>query len=129
VTPPFPGGTLRGCEPGSSVSTVSGYGLAEQAINVRSPPEAKNFSSILCVQTGSRAHPASCTVGTGGPFPGAKERPGRYADHSPNLVPKSRMSKIYSLPQAPPWRVAGQLYLLPSGSGATELASLVILKK
>jgi hypothetical protein len=29
------------------------------------------------------AHPASCTMGTGGPFPGAKALPGREADHSP----------------------------------------------
>jgi hypothetical protein len=33
--------------------------------------------------TGSGAHPASCTVGTGGSFPGGKARPGRDADHSP----------------------------------------------
>jgi hypothetical protein len=31
-----------------------------------------DFSSSLCVQTGSEAQPASCTMGTGGPFPGAK---------------------------------------------------------
>jgi hypothetical protein len=43
----------------------------------------KDFSSSLCVQTGSGAHPASCTMGTGGPFLGAKARPGRDADHSP----------------------------------------------
>jgi hypothetical protein len=42
----------------------------------------KDFSSILCVQTSSGAHPASCTMGTGGPFPGGKARPGRAADHS-----------------------------------------------
>jgi hypothetical protein len=30
------------------------------------------FCSSLCVQTGSGAHPASCTMGTGGPFPGGK---------------------------------------------------------
>jgi len=41
------------------------------------------FSCSLCVQTGSGAHPASCTMGTGGPFPGGKARPGRDADHSP----------------------------------------------
>jgi hypothetical protein len=41
-----------------------------------------NFSSSLCVQTGSGAHPASCTMGTRDPFPGAKARPGRDADHS-----------------------------------------------
>jgi hypothetical protein len=59
-------------EPGSSVSTVSGYGLDDQAIGVRSPAGAKDFSSSLCVQTGSGAHPASCPMGTGGTFPGAK---------------------------------------------------------
>jgi hypothetical protein len=32
----------------------------------------ENISSSLCVQTGSGAHPASCTIGTGGPFPGVK---------------------------------------------------------
>jgi hypothetical protein len=31
----------------------------------------KDFSSSLCVQTGSGAHPATCPVGTQGPFPGA----------------------------------------------------------
>jgi hypothetical protein len=70
-------------EPSSSVSIVSGYGLDDRAIEVRSPAQAKDFSSSLCVQTGSAAHPASCTMGTGGPFPGAKARPGRDADHSP----------------------------------------------
>jgi hypothetical protein len=28
-------------------------------------------------------------MGTRGPFPGGKARPGRDADHSPHLVPKS----------------------------------------
>jgi hypothetical protein len=67
----------------SSVSIVSDYGLEDRAIGVRSPAGAKDFSSSLYVQTGSGAHPASCTVGTGGPFPGVKARPGRDADHSP----------------------------------------------
>jgi len=44
---------------------------------------AKDFSSSLCIQTGSGAHPASCTMGTGGPFPGGKARSERDADHSP----------------------------------------------
>jgi hypothetical protein len=52
-------------------------------IGVRSPTEAEAFSSSPCVQTGSGAHPASYTMGTGGPFPGGKARPGRDADHSP----------------------------------------------
>jgi hypothetical protein len=66
-------------EPGSSVSTVSGYKLDDRVIEVRFPAEATS----LCVQTGSEAHPASCTMGTGGSFPGCKARPGRDADHSP----------------------------------------------
>jgi hypothetical protein len=73
----------------SSVSIVSDYGLDDRAIGVRSPAGAKDFSSNLCVQTDSGAHSASCTVGTVGPFPGAKARPGRDADHSPYLVPRS----------------------------------------
>jgi hypothetical protein len=68
---------------GSSGSIVSDYELDNWAIGVRSPAGAKGFSSILCVQTGSGAHSASCTMGTVGPFPGDKARPGRDADHSP----------------------------------------------
>jgi hypothetical protein len=52
-------------------------------IGVRSPTEAEDFSSSLYVQTGSEAHPASCKMGTGGPFPGGKARQGRDADYSP----------------------------------------------
>jgi hypothetical protein len=62
----------------SSGSIVSDYGLDDGAIGVRSPEGAEDFSFILCVQTGSGAHPASCPMGTGG-----KARPGRDADHSP----------------------------------------------
>jgi hypothetical protein len=68
---------------GSSGSIVSDYGLDDRAIEVRSPTGAEDFSSSLCVQTGSGAHPASYPMGTGGPFPGDKVRPGRDADHSP----------------------------------------------
>jgi hypothetical protein len=67
----------------SSGTIVSDYGLDDRAIGVRSPAGAEDFSSSLCVQTGSGADPASCTMGTGGPFPGSKARPGRDADHSP----------------------------------------------
>jgi hypothetical protein len=68
-------------EPGSSGSMVSDYGLDDRVIEVRFPAEAKDFSSSLCVQTGSEAHPASCTMGTEDPFLGDKARPGHYADH------------------------------------------------
>jgi len=40
----------------SSGSIVSDYGLDDQAIEVRSPAGAKDFSSSFCVQTGSGAH-------------------------------------------------------------------------
>jgi hypothetical protein len=67
----------------SSVSIVSDYGLDDRAIGVRSPAGAKDFSSSFRVQTGSGAHPASCTMGTGGPFPAGRARSGRDTDHSP----------------------------------------------
>jgi hypothetical protein len=73
---------------GISVSTVSGYGLNDRVIEVRSLAVARDISSNLCVQTGSGAHPTSCTVGTGGPFPGGKAWLGRDADHSPTSSAK-----------------------------------------
>jgi hypothetical protein len=47
------------------------------------PGISKLFFFNLWVQTSSVAHPASFPVGTGGPFPGGKARPGREADPSP----------------------------------------------
>jgi hypothetical protein len=47
---------------GSSGGIVSDYKLAKR----------QDFSYSLCVQTVSGAHPASCTMGTGGPCPGVK---------------------------------------------------------
>jgi hypothetical protein len=78
-------------------------------IGVRSPAGAEDFSSSPCVQTGSGAHPASYPVGTGGPFPGGKARPGRDADHSPpsSAEVKNEQELYLLLPHAPPWRVAG----------------------
>jgi hypothetical protein len=79
---------------------VSDYGLDDRG-------------SVLCVQTGSGAHPASCAMGTGGPFPTGKARPGRDADHSsPSSaeVVNEYRSYISSPPQAPSRRVAGLLY-------------------
>jgi hypothetical protein len=70
----------------------------------------KDFSSSLCVHTGSGAHPASCTMGTGGPFRWGKERPGRDIDHSPPSSVEVENEELYLLsPQAPKWRVVGQL--------------------
>jgi hypothetical protein len=78
---------------GSSVSTVSDYGLDDRG---SIPDRGRGFFSSPCVQTGSGAHPASYPMGTWGPFPGDKAQPGRDADHSPHLVPRLRMSRRYT---------------------------------
>jgi hypothetical protein len=95
----------------SSGRIVSDYALDDRAIEIRSPTVA-DFSSSPCVQTGSGAHPASYPMGTGGPFPGGKARPGRDADHSPPSSAEVKNEKeLYLLfPHVPPWRVAGQLH-------------------
>jgi hypothetical protein len=49
-----------------------------------------------CVQTGSGTHPASCTMGTGGPFPGVKRGRGVTLTTHPHLVSRSRMSRSYT---------------------------------
>jgi hypothetical protein len=90
----------------SSVSIMSDYLLYDRAIGVRSPAGAKDFSSILCVQTGSGAHPASCPMGTGGPFPGGKKRGrGVTLTTHPHLMPRSWMSRSYN--SSPPKRLHG----------------------
>jgi hypothetical protein len=53
-----------GCR-GISVNIMSDYRLDNRETGVRSPAEAKDFSSILCVQTSSEAHPASYPMGSG----------------------------------------------------------------
>jgi hypothetical protein len=91
---------------------VSDYGLDDRVIEVRSPTGAEDSSSSPCIQTGSGAHPASYSMGTGGSFPGGKARPGRDADHSPLSSAKVKNEyKLYLLfPHVPPWHVVGQLY-------------------
>jgi hypothetical protein len=56
-------------EPRSSVSVVSDYG-PETGRSGFDPWKRQKDLLLTCVQTGSGAHPASCTAGTGGPFPG-----------------------------------------------------------
>jgi hypothetical protein len=84
---------------------VSDYGLDYRAIGVRSPAAAKDFSSILCpdrIWGPPSLLPVRWVPGV--LSPGVKARPGRDAEW-----------KLYLLsPQAPPWRVAGLLYLLHS---------------
>jgi hypothetical protein len=92
---------------GSSVSIVPDYGLDDRG---SIPGRGKGF--IFCVQTGSEAHSTSCAMGTGVPFPGGKERPGRDADHSPASMPRSWMSRSYTSSlslQVSPWRVVALL--------------------
>jgi hypothetical protein len=87
--------------------------LYDGAPCVRFPAVTKDFSSSLCVQTSSEAHPAFCPVGTWDTFPGGKARPGRGADYSHHLVPRSRMSRSYSpLPLLACMAVTGQLFTI-----------------
>jgi hypothetical protein len=50
---------------------------------IQSLAEAKDFSSSLCVQSSSEAHPASYHMCTGGCFPRGKAWPGHNTEHSP----------------------------------------------
>jgi hypothetical protein len=56
----------------------SSYSFTTSALDGgESPATAKGFFfSSLCVQTGAGAHPASCTMSTGGPFHGGKSEAG-----------------------------------------------------
>jgi hypothetical protein len=60
------------------------------------PTGAKDFSSSLCVQIDSGAHPASYSMGTGGPFPWVKRGRGVTLTTHRHLVPMSRVSKSYT---------------------------------
>jgi hypothetical protein len=83
---------------GSAVSIEPDYRLHYRAIGVRSPAEAKDFSCSLCIQTSSEAHQASYILGTGGPFPRGKARPGCNADHSPQSSAVMNDKTLYSFP-------------------------------
>jgi hypothetical protein len=92
--------TVRGDSVKSVVLTT------DWTVGVRFLTEAKDLSSSPCVQTSSEANPASYPRGIGG-----KSRPGREADHSPHLLPRSRMSMSYTF--SLPWRLHG-------GSGTVD---------
>jgi hypothetical protein len=78
---------------------------------VRPPAEVKDYSSSLCVQTSSKTHPASCTMGTGESFPRAKARTGGDDDHS---LPSSAGVKntIFLSLFEPTWHSGTALLLL-----------------
>jgi hypothetical protein len=65
---------------------------------VRSPTGAEDFSSSLCVQTGSGAHPASYPMSTGVLSLGVKHGWGMTLTTHPHLVLRSRMSRSYTPP-------------------------------
>jgi len=67
--------------PGSSVGIATGYGLDGPGKESR---WGQDFSAP--VQTGSGAHPASCTMGTGS-FPGVKSGRDVTLTSHPLLVP------------------------------------------
>jgi hypothetical protein len=106
-------------EPGSSVNIVSSYWLTTGPSRFDPRQRQNDFSSCVCVKTGSGAHPASCTVVTEGPFPGGKARLGRDADHSPpSSAEVENEWELYLLsPQAPSWRVAGLLFIIMNHNG------------
>jgi hypothetical protein len=102
---------MQRTEPGSSVSTVSSYALDDRAMEVRSPAEAKDVASSLCVQTGSGVHPASYAMGTGGPLPGVRGVWEVTLTTHPICCRSKKCGAIPPLPQAPPWRILEQLYI------------------
>jgi hypothetical protein len=65
--------------PGVGVAQSVQCLTTEWTTGVRSPSETKDLSFSFFVQ----AHPASYSVGNGGPFPGGKVRLGRDAIHPP----------------------------------------------
>jgi hypothetical protein len=65
---------------------VSDYGLDDRVIEVRSPTGAEDFSSSPCIQTGSKAHPASYPMGTGALSPGVKRGRGVMLTTHPHPV-------------------------------------------
>jgi hypothetical protein len=73
----------RRYEPGSSVIIVFGYRLDYRGIEVRFPAEAKGFFPLASVSRPALGPTQPPVMGTGDLFPGAKARPGREADHSP----------------------------------------------
>jgi hypothetical protein len=67
-------------------------------------------------------------MGTGGPFPEAKTRPKRDADHSPPSSAEVEYEyELYLLsPQAPSWRVEGQFACTDTDCTHTELLPFVL---
>jgi hypothetical protein len=80
----------------SSVSIVSDYRLDNRASGIGSPAEAEGFSSSLCVQTSSEAHPVSYPVGTFVLSSGVKRGRAVTLTTHLHLEPRLRMSRSYT---------------------------------
>jgi hypothetical protein len=67
-------------------------------------------------------------MGTGGPFPGAKVRPGRDADHSPpSSAEVKNEQELYLLsPQAVKRRVVGQILAVDAAHKNEELNWIIL---
>jgi hypothetical protein len=72
----------------------------------------EDFSSDLCIQIRSEAHPASYSypMGNGSPFPGTKRGRGVTLTTHPIKCRSQERGAIFLSPLAPARRVAGQLY-------------------
>jgi hypothetical protein len=90
-------------EPGSAVSIVTGYGLDDLPIEVRSPAEASVSRPALApTQPPVQWVPAILS-------PGVKCGRGVTLTSHPHLVSRTSRSYTSSPSQAPSWRVVGQL--------------------
>jgi hypothetical protein len=70
------------------------------------PVRGKKFSLLLSVQTGSRAHPASYPIGTGGSFPGGKAARGVKLTTPPSSAEVKNGGVVPPLPYTFSWRGA-----------------------
>jgi hypothetical protein len=102
-------------EQGSSVSTVSGYGLEDRAIKVRSPAGEKGFFLLSVSRPALRPTQPPVQWVQGGPFLALKRGRGVWLTINPHLVPRSRMSRSYTSSAPPSAFVA---------CGCTDLAFL-----
>jgi hypothetical protein len=83
------------CEPGSSVSIVSGYGLDDRTIEVRSRAEAKDFPLVSVSRPALGPTQPSVRWVLGVLSPGLKRGRGVTLTTHPYPVPWSGMSRSY----------------------------------
>jgi hypothetical protein len=94
-----------------SITKFKGAGLAQSAQCLATDWMTRRlrFNRVAsCVQTSSRAHQASCTMGTGGPLPGVKHGHGVTLTAHSHLMPRPWMSSSYT--SSPPCASIGVLW-------------------